>query len=63
MVEMIGFLTIDNKIIQKNLHKRWNVLMKNFLNYPLECGYSCFQATHHYYNDKYSPFRKKAVFS
>ena len=62
MVEMVGFPTIDSKIIQKILHKRWNLFMKNFLNYPLECGWSCFQAKYHYYNDKYSPFYNKGCF-
>ena len=59
MVEMVDFPTVDSKIIQENLQECWNVFMKNFLNYSLECGWSCFQTKNHYYIYKDSPFCNK----
>ena len=59
MVEMVGFSTVNSEIIQENLHECWNIFMKNLLNYPLKCSWSCFLTKHHYYNNKYSPFRNK----
>ena len=59
MVKMVDFPIVDGKIIQENLHECWNIFMKNFLNYPLECSWSCFETKHHYYSNKYAPFRNK----
>ena len=56
MSEVLDLLSVHGKIIEEDLHERWNIFLENFGNDALESGRCHFQAEHHYECNEHTPF-------
>ena len=59
---MLQPLAIHCKVVEENLHERWDILVENLGDDPLQRGRCCLRSEHHYLGHEDTPFRDKHRF-